>query len=40
MGVTDNKIFKESLDYANYLLEVHDDKQNALEIVISTAGGV
>lgn len=38
--VTDNKIFTESLDYANYLLEIHEDKLNALESVTQANGGV
>ena len=38
--VADNKIFTESLDYANYLLEIHEDKLNALESVTQANGGV
>ncbi len=38
--VADNKIFTESLDYANYLLEIHEDKLNALESVTQAYGGV
>lgn len=38
--VADNKIFTESLDYANYLLEIHEDKLNALESVTQLHGGV
>ncbi len=38
--VADNKIFTESLDYANYLLEIHEDKLNALESVTKAYGGV
>jgi len=38
--VSDNKIFTESLDYANYLLEIHEDKLNALESVTQANGGV
>ena len=38
--VTSSKIFTESLDYANYLLEIHEDKLNAFEAVASTNGGL
>ncbi len=34
--VADSKIFTESIDYANYLLEIHEDKLNAFETVASS----